>query len=897
MTTRSGKNYTAMSDREETAVHTAGDQEAAAGVSRGTPLPSREPVSVEEMLRVMIEDRKRREEEIADERLRQREENERRMAEMREQVQMLQRLVTERATITPTRTRGEGDSARLTRLSDSDDIEAYLNTFERMMEAFEVDRARWPYKLAPQLTGKAQQAYAALSLDEARDYDAVKAAILRRYNINEETYRQRFRGATLKSGETPRELVTRLHDLVRRWGKECKSAQDVFDIMIREQLLNTLPEEVRVWVTERKPRSREEAGQLAEDYLQARGATQGTSKPVKSERQPPGNCPRCRKPGHWAKHCPNPRQSSTGSSSLGTRTDRDGGRDGPVCYTCHKRGHIAVNCPSKTTLYCDRGDASGRRDSPDEVYRSGTVNGTPVQDLLLDTGAARTLVRSNLVPPNCLVNGEVTIRCAHGDTVIYPLAEARICVGGRELTVLAAVSDTLPVSMLLGRDVPELMALLGKEPTKETKPQTDPIDHDVLAVTTRAQAAQQDWEEEQLQEREEASGAHAASLDDTVAGETDPSGDDAPTFNFDDSIFIESPAKPWMSRQEKRENNRRYSSTNATDNGRHPLDLSTDELRQLQEQDSTLQAVREAAQGTGSTAGRVFFVRDGLIYRRYVPPGGGDEEAVDQLVLPTQCRETVLELAHSIPLAGHLGKAKTTRRVTQRFYWPSLYADVARFCKACPSCQKTSTKRSPRAPLVPLPIIEEPFRRIAMDIVGPLPRSRSGKKYILVVCDYATRYPEAIPLRSIDASSVAEELMQLFARVGVPKEILTDQGSNFTSQLLTELYKLLHIKPIRTSPYHPQTDGLVERFNQTRKAMLKKTAVDEGKDWDKLLPYLLFAYREVLQASTGFSPFELLYGWQVRGPLDILKESWQEDKRSSESVVSYVLGVRRNYPH
>jgi transposase InsO family protein len=91
--------------------------------------------------------------------------------------------------------------------------------------------------------------------------------------------------------------------------------------------------------------------------------------------------------------------------------------------------------------------------------------------------------------------------------------------------------------------------------------------------------------------------------------------------------------------------------------------------------------------------------------------------------------------------------------------------------------------------------------------------------------------------------------------------------------LLTELYKLLHVKPIRTSPYHPQTDGLVERFNQTLKAMLKKTAVDEGKDWDKLLPYLLFAYREVPQASTGFSPFELLYGWQVRGPLDILKES------------------------
>ena len=95
----------------------------------------------------------------------------------------------------------------------------------------------------------------------------------------------------------------------------------------------------------------------------------------------------------------------------------------------------------------------------------------------------------------------------------------------------------------------------------------------------------------------------------------------------------------------------------------------------------------------------------------------------------------------------------------------------------------------------------------------------------------------------------------MFARLGIPEEILTDQGSNFTSQLLAELYRLLHVHPIRTSPYHPQTDGLVERFNQTLKSMLRKAATEEGKDWDKLVPYLLFAYREVPQGSTGFSPF------------------------------------------
>ena len=131
----------------------------------------------------------------------------------------------------------------------------------------------------------------------------------------------------------------------------------------------------------------------------------------------------------------------------------------------------------------------------------------------------------------------------------------------------------------------------------------------------------------------------------------------------------------------------------------------------------------------------------------------------------------------------------------------------------------------------------------------------------------------------------------MIARVGVPQEILTDQGSNFTLQLLAELYCLLQIHPIRTSPYHPQTDGLMERFNQTLESMLRKEASNEGKNWDKLVPYLLLAYREVPQASTGFSPFELIYGQDVRGPLDILKESWEASQKSDESIVSYVLST------
>ena len=185
------------------------------------------------------------------------------------------------------------------------------------------------------------------------------------------------------------------------------------------------------------------------------------------------------------------------------------------------------------------------------------------------------------------------------------------------------------------------------------------------------------------------------------------------------------------------------------------------------------------------------------------------------------------------------GKVSYTSSDHQKvLYWPTAYKDVAEYCKTCVECQKATTTKGTKAPMISLPIIGEPFHRIAMDIVGPLQRSTKGNKYILVLCDYATRFPEAIPLKSIAAEAVAEELVKVFSSYGIPKEILTDQGTNFTSQLLQELYNLIGIKAIRTSPYHPQTDGLVERFNRTMKEMLRKTIEGEGREWDQLLPYI-----------------------------------------------------------
>ena len=151
--------------------------------------------------------------------------------------------------------------------------------------------------------------------------------------------------------------------------------------------------------------------------------------------------------------------------------------------------------------------------------------------------------------------------------------------------------------------------------------------------------------------------------------------------------------------------------------------MTAETLQKLQQEDPSLDGVRRAAKGEPSTAtGIGFFERDGLVYRQWTPPGMPDDPdmAIEQLVLPSACRNAVLKLAHEIPLAGHMGKTKTTRRVLQRFYWPTVYRDVAKFCRSCGQCQKSSTLCVQRAPLVSLPVVSEPFSRIGMDIVGPL---------------------------------------------------------------------------------------------------------------------------------------------------------------------------------
>ncbi|GFO10438.1 gypsy retrotransposon integrase-like protein 1 [Plakobranchus ocellatus] len=178
-----------------------------------------------------------------------------------------------------------------------------------------------------------------------------------------------------------------------------------------------------------------------------------------------------------------------------------------------------------------------------------------------------------------------------------------------------------------------------------------------------------------------------------------------------------------------------------------------------------------------------------------------------------------MSVAHDSITGAHLGIGRTKDKVMGNFYWPGVNGDVTRYCRSCDVCQWTVKKDTlPRVPLE----IDTPFKRVAIDLMGPInPPSETGHRFILTLVDYATRFAEAVPLRKIDTESVAEALVDIYSRLGVPEEVLSDQGTQFISDCMKEVCRLLGIKQKTTTPYHPMCNGLVERFNATLKTWLR----------------------------------------------------------------------------
>ena len=740
---------------------------------------------------------------------------------------------------------GSGSNLRFVPKFNERDPDTFFTLFERVSEAKQWPDSERILLLQCVLTGKGQEAYAAVCAQESLTYEQVKAAVLKAYQLTAEAYRHRFRYWSKGERQTHVEFANDLTTQFKRW---CVAAgvatfDQLSELIVLEQFKNKLPGRVVSYLNEKEPSTVLRAAGLADDFVLThrfdyeRAVPRRESGDVRGERSSP-----VRKGG--------------GRSGFAHGAD--------VCHHCKKVGHWKDKCPLRSNGRASPAMLCAGAQKPESIGQQVEAAGSGFEPFLMDacvslegsadvvnvrvlrdTGAKHSFILESALP----FSSESQV----GDFIVMRGMELGYVPVPRHKVVLqcdlvsgvfpVAVRHALPlegVDMVLGNDIcgSAVWASGPPSPVVVTKPlpQIALGRQGVFPVcaVTRAQAKLGAVADEGARVRTES--VRLPGLPDTV------SRDD------------------WISELKR-------------DSSLKPL---------FGEAVSEAQ-VRDMAQG--------YFVLDSILVRKWSNCKVTVSEPVFQLVVPKAFRHQVLKTAHD--QSGHLGVQKTYWNVLKHFFWHRLKTDVAAYVRSCHVCQLTGkpNQNIKPAPLHPIPVQHEPFEYLVIDCVGPLPVAKSGCKYLLTVMCQATRYPAAFPLRSITTKSVVKAVTQFVSVFGLPKVIQSDRGSNFTSHMFAQVLRVLGVKHNRSTPYHAESQGVLERFHQTLKSLLRAFCVELDRDWEEGVPWLLMAAREAVQESTGFSPNDLVFGHVVRGPLAMLKGDLLS-AQAPTNLIDYVNGFR-----
>ncbi|MCO5552178.1 hypothetical protein L7F22_005689 [Adiantum nelumboides] len=256
----------------------------------------------------------------------------------------------------------------------------------------------------------------------------------------------------------------------------------------------------------------------------------------------------------------------------------------------------------------------------------------------------------------------------------------------------------------------------------------------------------------------------------------------------------------------------------------------------------------------------------------------------------------ILKGLHEEACGGHFSHELTLKKVLLAGYvWPSMHADVQHWCRSCHNCQVNGNKRLLYGPRQAV-IANGPFEKWGIDAMGPLPRTANGKLYILVAIDYMTRWVEAQSVAKVNEKTVSKFVYtHICCRFGTPLEIVSDNGPGFRRGLLTEVCEELKISHRHSTPYYPQSNGLVEKANGIIAGIIRKMVESKPKRWDNFLDGAIWAYRTTYRDATQFTPFHLVYGQEALQPIELniptIKLTGRHEQSNDEAWIDRLLNL------
>ena len=227
-------------------------------------------------------------------------------------------------------------------------------------------------------------------------------------------------------------------------------------------------------------------------------------------------------------------------------------------------------------------------------------------------------------------------------------------------------------------------------------------------------------------------------------------------------------------------------------------------------------------------------------------------------------RSDVIKIYHDTPANGaHFGRNRTTQKIRQRYFWPNMIQDIRDYVKSCIPClQNNHLRQKPPGALKPIEPPEGVWQLLTIDFHGPIsPTTKNGNKYIISLTDVLSKFVITKATRDCTATTAARFIIdEVILKYGTPKCILTDNGTHFTASMMSELFNKIGVTHLYSTPYHPMTNGQIERYNATMDSKIAALSNEKRTDWDEQLPFVTFNYNTNIHTTTGQIPFELMYG-------------------------------------